>query len=173
MVRAVIPEWVVPAEATVRLVRRRAGDWWDSSGGEARYVGVIRSLDWVAGVRAEAPVTESAEAAASPSRVLVEVLAVEQAVRRVPWLNPGRWQGNLEDPCADEREMERLGHGFYMAALIACRYPVTLREDEARFLHGASDTLRWLVGEVDRPPVAVPMMDGVPGLTEPNSGGVR
>src|SRR5437870_4048247 len=74
MVRAVIPEWAVPAEATVRLVRHRAGGWWESSGGEARYVGVIRSLDWVAGVRAESPVTEYAEPAVSPSRVLVEVL---------------------------------------------------------------------------------------------------
>jgi hypothetical protein len=173
MARAVIPEWVVPAEATVRLVRRRAGGWWESSGGEARYVGVIRSLDWVVGVRAESPVTEYAEPAASPSRVLVEVLAAEQAMRRVPWLNPGQPRGDPEDPCADEREMERLGHGFYVAALMACRYPVTLREDEARFLDGALDTLRWLVGEVDRPPVPVPLPDGVPGQPEPSPGGSR
>lgn len=149
---AVVPPWVVPPEERVRLARRRAGSWFDSSGGEARYAGITHALDWIAGVRPDAPVTEAAEPAA-PGQALVEVLAAEQALGREPRRSPG---AAPRSAVGDERQMERLGRGVHVAARGSAG---RLRDADIRFLDGALDTLRWLLGEVDRPPVALPVSD--------------
>lgn len=150
---AVVPSWVVPAEAQVRLARRRAGGWLDSSGGEARYGGIVHALDWVAGVRPDSPVAE-AEVPPVTGEVLVEVLAAEQALGREPRRSPGGPAGRSASD--DERQMERLGRGVRVAAA-AREGTGRLRDADIRFLDGVLDTLRWLLGEVDRPPVALPV----------------
>ena len=152
---AVVPPWVVPAEARVRAVRRRAGAWLDSSGGEARYSGIVHALDWVAGVGGDSPVTEVEDSPTS-GRVLVEVLAVEQAFRREP-----QTRGNAARRSAveDEEQMERLGYGIHIAAALMRNAAGRLDDTDIRFFEGVLDTLRWLLGETDRPPVAMPAQD--------------
>lgn len=152
---AVVPSWVAPAEAQVRLARRRAGGWLDSSGGEARYSGIVHALDWVADVRPDSPVTE-AEVPPTTGEVLVEVLAAEQALGREPRRSPGGHVGR--SALDDEQQMERLGRGVRVAAA-AREGTGRLRDGDNRFLDGVLDTLRWLLGEVDRPPVALPVQD--------------
>lgn len=155
MAGAVVPSWVVPGEAQVRLARRRAGGWLDSSGGEARYGGIVHALDWVAGVRPDSPVTEG-EVPPVTGEVLVEVLAAEQALGREPRQSPAGSAGRSASD--DERQMERLGRGVRVAAA-AREGTGRLRDADIRFLDGVLDTLRWLLGEVDRPPVALPVQD--------------
>ena len=151
-----VPSWVVPADDLVRQARRRAGAWWDSSGGEARYGGIMHALDWIAGVRGVSPVTESEEPATS-RLALVEVLAAEQALGRERRRAPGFGSGR--SALDDERQMERLGLGIRVAAALAHAGEGRLRDADIRFLNGALDTLRWLLGETDRPPVALPTRD--------------
>lgn len=153
---AMVPSWVVPVDAQVRLARRRAGGWLDSSGGEARYGGIVHALDWVAGVRPDSPVTE-AEVPPVTGEVLVEVLAAEQALGREPPRSPsGPADRSALD---DERQMERLGRDIRVATTAARAGTGRLRDADIRFLDGVLDTLRWLLGEVDRPPVALPVQD--------------
>lgn len=152
---AVVPPWVVPPEARVRDVRARAGRWLDSSGGEARYRGVVEALDWVAGVRSESPVTEIGEQP-TPGHALVEVLAAEQALGREP-----RSRGEAAERSAveDERQMARLGRGVHVATVLARNGTGRLRDADIRFLDGVLDTLQWLLGETERPPVALPVQE--------------
>lgn len=153
--RAVVPPWVAPDEASVREARRRAGGWFDSSGGEARYQGIVWAFDWVAGVRTDAPVTEELDEP-TPGRALIEVLAGEQALGREP-----RSRGTPPWPSAldQERQMERLGRGVHVAAALFANESNRLRDRDIRFLDGAVDTLRWLLGDAKRPPVALPTPD--------------
>lgn len=151
-----VPPWVVPADSLVRQARRRAGAWWDSSGGEARYGGIVHALDWIAGVRDDSPVTESEEPATS-RLALAEVLAAEQALGQEPRRAPGR--ASSRSALDDERQMERLGHGIQVAAVLARAGSGRLRDADIRFLDGVLDTLRWLLGETGRPPVTLPQWD--------------
>lgn len=152
---AVVPPWVVPADARVRDVRARAGRWLDSSGDEARYRGIVHTLDWVAGVRRDAPVTEVDEPS-SPGQALVEVLAAEQALRREPRT---RRDAAVRTVLEDEEQMARLGRGVHVAAVLVRAGSGRLRDADIRFLDGVLDTVRWLLGEADRPPVALPVQD--------------
>ena len=155
MVGAVVPSWVAPAEPQVRLARRRAGGWWETSGGEARYGGIMHALDWIAGVRSDSPVNE-AEEPPTPGEVLVEVLAAEQALGR----DPRRASTGPDWSALDEeRQMEQLGRGIRVAALATRAGAGRMRDADIRFLDGALDTLKWLLGEADRPPVALPILD--------------
>ena len=154
MGRAVVPPWVVPPADGVREARRRAGAWWESSSGEARYGGIVHALDWVAGVRPDSPVTEAEEPPTS-GEALVELFAAEQALSREPRRSPGGPAG--KSVLDDERPMARLGRGVRVAAVLDRAGAGRLRDADIRFLDGALDTLRWLLGEADRPPVALPI----------------
>jgi hypothetical protein len=149
---AVVPPWVEPTEARVRAARQRAAAWLESSGGEARYGGIVIALDWIGGVRGGTPVTEI-DAEPSAGRALVEVLAAEQALDREPRT---RREG-VPRAAEQEQQMERLGRGVQVAAVIARNGTGRLRDADIRFLDGVLDTLRWLLGEVDRPPIALPV----------------
>lgn len=149
---AIVPPWVAPAEARVRDVRRRAAGWLEPSGGEVRYRGIIHALDWIAGVRGDSPVTEVDDEPTS-GRVLVEVLAIEQAFRREPQTRGPRARRSAIE---DEEQMERLGHGIHIAAVLMRNGTGRLDDTDIRFFDGVLDTLRWLLGETDRPPVALP-----------------
>lgn len=142
---AVVPEWSVPAEGLVRLVRWRAGLWCERSGGEARYRGIVDALDWAAGVRDLAPVSALAEAATAP-RVVAEVLVGEFALDR---------SASAEEL---ERRTRRLGQGIVYPAGFG--WPASPGSEPAWYVTGVLDALRWLLGEVDRPPVSVPIQDG-------------
>lgn len=149
---AVVPLWVVPAEARVRAARRWAAARLDSSGGEVRYNGIVAALDWIAGVTSGSPVTEI-DVEPAPGQALVELLAAEHALDREPRT---RRDGALS-ATEQERQMERLGRGIHVAAVLTRDGTGRLRDEDIRYLDGVSDTLRWLLGEVDRPPVALPI----------------
>jgi hypothetical protein len=138
---AVVPAWCKPDESIVRLARRRTDVWRERTGGEARYEGIAEVLDWVAGVRDLSPVSGLAEAA-TPARVLAEVLAAEYA---------------LEDPPMSGEEYERrtrqLGQGVFYPTETSPRSHGTAR---SRYVVGVLETLRWLLGELDRPPITLP-----------------
>jgi hypothetical protein len=138
---ALVPAWSTPGDPVVRLVRRRTDIWRERTGGEARYEGIADALDWVAGVRDLSPVSGLAEPATS-ARVLAEVIAAEYA---------------LADPPMSAEEYERrtrqLGQGIFYPTAISPRSHGNAR---SRYVMGVLETLRWLLGELDRPPVAVP-----------------
>ena len=147
-----VPAWVVPTETRVWAARHRAAGWLGSSGGEVRYGGILVALDWVVGVRGGSPVTEINTEPTS-GQALVEVLAAEHALDREPRTRRGGALPAIEQ----ERQIERLGRGVQVAAVLARNSGGRLRDADIRFLDGVLDTLRWLLGEVDRPPVALPV----------------
>ena len=150
---AVVPPWVVPSESRVRAVRRRAEAWLRSSGGEARYRGITAALYWVAGVSTKSPVAEVDEPP-SPGQALVEILAAEQALAREPRTGSGVISSTAAE---DEERMARLRRGVYVAAVLTRTASGRLTDADIRFLDGVLDTLRWLLGETDRPPVVLPV----------------
>ena len=88
---AVMPEWVVPAFDQVAAVRRSASD---AELSELTWVGIARTLDWVAGIEPETPLTLSRDEPTLP-RTLAERLCA--------------WELLTGRPAADA-DYERLGY---------------------------------------------------------------
>jgi hypothetical protein len=98
------------------------------------------------------PTTEVDEPA-SPGRALVEILATEQALAREPRASRDVTSRTAAE---DEERMAQLRRGVYVAAVVTRRESGRLTDADIRFLEGVLDTLRWLLGETGRPPVALP-----------------
>lgn len=134
MVQTPMPDWAVPAFEEVAAMRRSAG----AATGDSHELGIMRALDWAAGVYPVTPLTGFRDAPTLPRAMAERLCAYELVTGRA---------------AADE-EYERFGY-----------LPLAPEETLMNPANGGGvwEALTWLLGESDHVPGSRFRSGGVAG----------